>query len=50
MDYNVEITPEELAIIRRMEDFDIIMLISEVNDHGWETAQKLIPLIDKTLT
>lgn len=42
---NVEITPNEMSAIRTMSDFDLTMLISEVHDHGWPVARKLIPLI-----
>lgn len=32
---NQEVTDDELAKIRRLADFDLIMLISEIHDHGW---------------
>jgi hypothetical protein len=47
MSANQKITPEEILAIRRMGDFDLTMLISEIHDHGWPEARKLIPLIGK---
>lgn len=37
---NIEITAEELARIRMLEDFDLTMLLSEINDHGWVHARQ----------
>ncbi len=36
---NEQVDPEELAKIRGLDDFDLIMLISEISDHGWSTAR-----------
>lgn len=42
---NIRITEAELAAIRTFNDFDFTMLLSELNDHGWGEARKLIPMI-----
>ena len=39
---NIDITKEELAFIRSLEDFDLTMLLSEINDHGWSQGRRLI--------
>ena len=35
MNTNQPITAEELARIRALDDFDLIMLLSEIHDYGW---------------
>ena len=45
MTENQKLTPEELAAIRRLDDFDLTMLISEIHDHGWPTARLTLQLI-----
>lgn len=42
---NQSISPAELTQIRLLDEFDLIMLISEIHDHGWPTAKKLLPII-----
>jgi hypothetical protein len=32
---NIEITKEELNLIRNLKDFDLTMFLSELNDFGW---------------
>ena len=44
---NINITKEELKFIRGLKDFDLTMLLSEINDHGWLTARKLLPMMSK---
>jgi hypothetical protein len=39
---NQKISPETLAQIRLLDDFDLVMLISEINDHGWSVAQSIL--------
>jgi hypothetical protein len=39
MSANQKVTPEQLAKIRTLADFDLIMLISEIHDHGWQVAE-----------
>lgn len=45
MDSNQKITRDELRQIRLLEDFDLTMLISEIHDHGWPQAKRLLPMI-----
>lgn len=35
---NIEITKEELAKIRRLSDFDLTMLLSQLEDFGWQRS------------
>lgn len=42
MNENIEATTEELAYIRSLPDFDLIMILSEINDHGWAIARKTL--------
>jgi hypothetical protein len=44
---NVTMSNSELESIKKMCDFDLIMLVSEINDHGWEVARRLIPMIQE---
>ena len=34
MSDNIGLTKEEMSLIRNMPDFDLIMFISEMHDHG----------------
>lgn len=45
---NIKVTAIELAVIRSFSNFDLTMFLSEINDHGWEQARLLIPLIVKS--
>ena len=49
MSDNIEITPQELAFIRSLEDFDLTMFLSELHDHGWPIARELLADIEKSL-
>lgn len=42
---NQKVTPTELSKIRRLADFDLVMLISEIHDHGWAMARKTLKLM-----
>ena len=46
---NIDITKDELDQIRGLQDFDLKMLLSEIHDHGWPTARKLLPMIIKSV-
>jgi hypothetical protein len=35
---NLVISKDDLDFIRKLEDFDLIMLLSETHDHGWQDA------------
>lgn len=44
---NQEVTKKELRAIRALDDFDIVMLISEIHDHGWPRGRKLLAMMPK---
>jgi hypothetical protein len=46
--HDEDIADSELRIIRTLSDFDLRMLISEIHDHGWQQARKLLPMMVKT--
>ncbi len=39
---NQKIHPEVLDQIRKLGDFDLTMLLSEIHNHGWPKAQKIL--------
>lgn len=45
MSNNIEITAAELLAVRSFDDFDMKMFLSEINQHGWDVARSLIPMI-----
>lgn len=47
MSNNQVITTGELRAIRSLDDFDLIMLISEVHDHGWDIARNTLRVMPK---
>jgi hypothetical protein len=49
MEDNLVIDESVLDFIRGLKDFDLVMLLSEVDEHGWDKARALIPYIRKTL-
>lgn len=42
---NQDVSNDELRKIRHLDDFDLIMLISEINDYGWEMAKTILKLM-----
>jgi hypothetical protein len=38
MSENQRVSIEQLEKIRKLDDFDLVMLISEIHDHGWPLA------------
>jgi len=46
---NQKVKKKDLDFIRSLDDFDLTMLISEIHDHGWPAAEKLIPYIKKSI-
>ncbi len=42
------VTLGEAEVIRLLGDFDMAMLISEIHDHGWPIAKKLLPMMRGT--
>jgi len=45
----IEITKDELSLIRSFEDFDLTMFLSELHDFGWPQARRLLPDIKKAM-
>lgn len=48
IDVNVDATPNDLSRIRSLGDFDLKMFLSEVNDHGFDAAMRLLPMIEES--
>lgn len=46
---NLKIQKKYLELIRRLDDFDLTMLLSEINDNGWEDALKLLKTIEEVI-
>jgi hypothetical protein len=44
-DANIRITPDEMAFIRRLSDFDLMMFLSDLEGHGWRMARRTLWLI-----
>jgi hypothetical protein len=44
-DYNQVVSKEQIEKIRRLGDFEITMLISEIHDHGWPMAAKTLTIM-----
>jgi hypothetical protein len=44
---NRNITQEQMEKIRKLDDFDLIMLISEIHDHGWMAARKTLAMMPR---
>lgn len=42
MSKNIRIGQDELSFIRSLDDFDLKMVLSEINDNGWVEAKKLL--------
>jgi hypothetical protein len=42
---NQKVTIEQLWKIRNLDDFDLIMLISDIHDHGWPTAERTLAMM-----
>jgi len=47
---NQKVTPEQIAKIRKLDDFDLIMLISEIHDQGWPMAQRTLMMMPPDAT
>jgi hypothetical protein len=45
MSKNQKVETDELAKIRGLDDFDLIMLISEIHDHGWPQARATLAIM-----
>ena len=42
---NQKVTVIERQMIRRLDDFDLTMLISEIHDHGWAVARQTLRMM-----
>ena len=40
-----EVTRKEVEKIRGLDSFDLVMLISEIHDHGWKIARTTLKLM-----
>jgi hypothetical protein len=40
-----KVSPEQLAQIRSLDDFDVTMLISEIHDNGWPQAARTLGIM-----
>jgi hypothetical protein len=49
MGKNLPIPSEDLAFIRSLGDFDLLMLLSEINDHGWVVAKRTLEMIRESV-
>jgi hypothetical protein len=39
---NIEITETELRSLRQLPDVDLVVLLSEINDRGWEASKRTL--------
>ena len=39
---NIEITEAELRSLRQLPDVDLVVLLSEINDRGWEATKRTL--------
>lgn len=39
------ILDEDLRLVRSLTDFDLRMLLAEINDCGWKIAKRTLPLM-----
>lgn len=39
---NIEITEAELGSLRQLPDVDLVVLLSEINDRGWEASKRTL--------
>lgn len=49
MGKNIKISAEELEQLRSLSDFDLTMILSEINDHGWLVARRTLQFALKAL-
>lgn len=42
---NIRLSPAEAKFIRSLSDFDLTMLLSEVDDHGWMLAADTLAIM-----
>lgn len=39
------VSEREMAKIRQLSNYELAVLISEIHDHGWPAAQKMLPVL-----
>lgn len=39
---NIKISKDELKSIRCLSDFDLVMILSKIHDHGWPMARRTL--------
>lgn len=44
---NRDVTIEEIEKIQDLDSFDLIMLISDIHDHGWEMGRRTLSMMPK---
>lgn len=49
MDVNIELTKEQCDFIRSLNDFDLMMFLSEINEHGWKDGKELLKGIQDSI-
>jgi hypothetical protein len=42
---NQHISAEQIAKIRSLDDFDLVMLISEIHGYGWKVAARTLSMM-----
>lgn len=42
---NLNIDDETLVKIKGLDNWDLLMLLSEIDDHGWEVAKETLRMI-----
>ena len=45
----LKISAPDLRRIRALDDFDLKMFLSEIHEHGFEQARKLLPMIEESV-
>lgn len=45
MSKNQIVTARQLRKIRQLDDFDLVMLVSEIHDHGWPMAARTLAMM-----
>ena len=45
---NVPLTQSQAKRIRALQDFDLMMFLSELHEFGWDGAMRLLPMIEET--
>ena len=49
IDPNIELSDDEFNFVKSLGKFDMIMFLSQINDHGFEKARDLIPVMKEAI-